>query len=126
MSPCGSENNNDLPANIESHQNSSAKQASTPVDVVPSSSSKESTPILKQTPTKKDSPISSSDTLCSGSHLNLKRKRLPSTGKEPSIKLFRVETDSVKKPKPVQQSLTKEKCDETEENDAAINSSYKR
>lgn len=60
----------------------------------------------------------------------MKRKRIPSISKEPSIKLVRVDTDSAKKPKPVQQKSAKEKCEtvhnDTTKDNTAIEDGHER
>ena len=139
-SPCASENVNDVSSPSGGQYSAAVQQTSTPVGVGPSFS-RESTPTLDKTPTKIDSPISTpskknssvsnSGYLSTRNRLALKRKRIPSISKEPSIKLFKVDTDSaVKKAKPVQQKSAKESCEtvhnDTIKDDTAIDDSHKR
>lgn len=138
-SPCASENTNDASSPSSGQHSSAVQQVATPVGVGPSSS-RESTPILNKTPTKVDSPISTpnkkdssvsnSGFLSTRNRFTLKRKRIPSISKEPSIKLFRVDRDFVKKTQPDQQkSATKENSaiDNTDTvTDDTVEDSHKR
>ena len=135
-SPGGSKNSNDSSPNNSQQNVPSVKQVSTPVDKCPLASRESSiTPTLKQAPDGKDNtPLcSGAGSLSSGNWLKLKRKRLPSISKEPTIKLSRVDTENLKKAKPDQQKLAKEKCNTAHNtsinaihSNSTISSSYKR
>lgn len=122
-------NNND-----NNQQNvSSVKQVSTPVGKCPLASRESSvTPILKRAPDgKNNTPVySGTGSLSSGNQLKLKRKRLPSISKEPTIKLSRVDTENLKKAKPNPQKLECATVHDSSINginsNTTISSSYKR
>lgn len=111
------------PSPSNSQRNSSFQQDTVSLGTGPSSSKESSvTPTLKQTPTKRISPVSSN-------RLKLKRRKLMPNiiSKEPSLKLLRVDAEDFKKAKPDQQESTKDKCgDSNTDGDATINSSCKR
>ena len=121
------------PSSLGGHLKSQTPKKSSPF----SSNSGPLSSTLAQTPSKKDSrPISSNlDSTSSVNRLKLKRKRLPSISKEPTIKLSRVDSDvvaSLKKPKPDQQKSGDEKQREvahdnnTKVNTTVTDSSHKR
>jgi len=130
----GSKNTSDPSLNDGQTNSSSVKQVSTPVSKCPSASRESSvTPTLKQIPAGEDNtPVYSGAGFTSfGNRLKLKRKRLPNISKEPTIKLSRVDTENLKKTKPDQQKLAKEKCEIAHNSNinginGTISSSYKR